>query len=164
MTDINKYRLELRELAEQSLKINSKVTSLLEMIDLDLASGNGVSAKLDTKKIKTFDVQLEDIRKLNQERQKRNQHFPGEMFSDPAWDIILCLIEGYIAGDLTTVSSIYKATKIPYSTVLRWVGTFEARGLLLKKSDPGDGRRIFIRPSKLMLENFNRWYADRYRD
>jgi DNA-binding MarR family transcriptional regulator len=46
-----------------------------------------------------------------------------------------------------SVSNVCDASAVPPTTALRWIGTLESEGLIVKKSDPLDGRRVFVRLS-----------------
>src|SRR3546814_1705184 len=75
----------------------------------------------------------------------RDRYFDGDLFADPAWDMLLDL---YLAAERNTrpvsISSLCIASAVPATTALRWIKTFEDLQLISRRADPSDGRRIFI--------------------
>ncbi len=84
------------------------------------------------------------VRALIRARRARNQYFPSDLFADPAWDILLDLTAARFEGKQVSVSSLCIAAAVPPTTALRWIKTMSDAGLLERKPDPVDGRRVFI--------------------
>src|SRR3546814_11460790 len=59
-------------------------------------------------------------------RRLRDRYFDGDLFADPAWDMLLDL---YLAAERNTrpvsISSLCIASAVPAPTALRWIKTFE---------------------------------------
>ena len=62
-------------------------------------------------------------------RRKRAELFGEELFSDPAWDILLALYAASLAGSITTFDQL--STVAPPSTLARWLAVLQERGLVL---------------------------------
>ena len=77
-------------------------------------------------------------------RRLRDRFFSGDLFADPAWDMLLDLAAARLEGRRVSVSSLCIAAAVPTTTALRWVKTLVDRGLFLRASDPEDARRAFI--------------------
>jgi len=60
------------------------------------------------------------------------------------FDILLELYDAEFRGRAESVSSLCIASGVPSTTALRWIGTLEEKGLLSRKRDPHDARRIFV--------------------
>ena len=90
------------------------------------------------------DVKVSDIRKIIQARRLRARYFGEELFADPAWDMMLDLLQAEIAQLRVPVSSLCIAAAVPSTTALRWLKTLVGQGLFLRRSDPHDGRRVFV--------------------
>ncbi len=84
------------------------------------------------------------IRELIKLRRLRDQHFPPDLFADPAWDILLDLYAANLEGKSVSVSSLCIAAAVPPTTALRWITTMTEHGALVRKQDPQDARRVFI--------------------
>ncbi len=90
-------------------------------------------------------------------RRKRTRYFPGDMFSDPAWDMLLDLYASHYEGPQVSISSLCIAAAVPATTALRWIKTMTDDGWFEREADPLDGRRIFIRLSeqaRLLLDAY----------
>jgi len=74
----------------------------------------------------------------------RNQFFPKQLFSDPAWDMLLDLTHARLHGKQISVSSLCIASRVPATTALRRIGDLVKTGLVTRIKDPRDGRRVFV--------------------
>jgi len=86
----------------------------------------------------------EQVRAVITGRQRRARFFPSDMFADPAWDILLDLYLAEIEQRRTVVSSLCVAANVPATTALRWMTSLIDRGMLTRRSDPLDRRRVFV--------------------
>ena len=78
-------------------------------------------------------------------RARRRELIGGDLFADPAWDILLTLLDSSLTGREESVSSACVAAAVPYSTALRWLNLLETRGWVERRPDRGDHRRILVR-------------------
>ena len=85
-----------------------------------------------------------DVRRLIRLRRQRDRYFAGDLFADPAWDILLDLTASRLEGVRVAASSLCIAAAVPPTTALRWIRTMTDLGLLTRIEDPRDGRRVFI--------------------
>ncbi|HEX7775876.1 MAG TPA: winged helix DNA-binding protein [Parvibaculum sp.] len=74
----------------------------------------------------------------------RTNFFPGGLFADPAWDMLLDLTHARLAGKRVSVSSLCIAAGVPATTALRRIGDLVASGLATRVKDENDGRRVFV--------------------
>ena len=84
------------------------------------------------------------VRSIIRARRLRDQYFRGELFADPAWDMLLDLYAARLEGNRVAVSSLCIAAAVPATTALRWIKALTDRGLLVRSADPQDGRRVYI--------------------
>ena len=84
------------------------------------------------------------LRFLRRTRARRSEFFSGDLFSDPAWDILLYLYEAEITQQRRSVRDVSFQTGVAQTTVLRWLETLEGQGFICRTPDPSDGRRVFI--------------------
>ena len=84
------------------------------------------------------------VREFIKVRRMRDQHFPPDLFADPAWDILLDLYAANLEGKSVSVSSLCIAAAVPPTTALRWITTMTEHGALVRQQDPHDARRVFI--------------------
>lgn len=84
------------------------------------------------------------IRSMLRWRRRRNELFGGELFADPAWDMMLDLAAARLEGVDVAVSSLCIAAAVPATTALRWIKMLTDVGLFVRVADPNDRRRVFI--------------------
>ena len=89
-------------------------------------------------------VEAAFVRSLIRARRLRDQYFRGELFADPAWDMLLDLMAARLEGNRVAVSSLCIAAAVPATTALRWIKALTDRGLFIRSADPEDGRRVYI--------------------
>ena len=89
-------------------------------------------------------VSLEAVRQVIRARRLRSRYFDEELFADPAWDMLLDLLQAEIAQHRVPVSSLCIAAAVPATTALRWIKTMTDAGLFVRRADPHDGRRVFV--------------------
>lgn len=78
------------------------------------------------------------------ERARRFSVLDGDLFGEPAWDILLDLFISDFEQRKVSVTSACIASNVPTSTGLRWIRLLEQRGLIERIGDAADGRRSWI--------------------
>jgi hypothetical protein len=84
------------------------------------------------------------IRSIIRVRRLRDHFFKGDLFADPAWDMLLDLMAARAERRRVAVSSLCIAAAVPPTTALRWIKGLCDQGLFVRVADPEDGRRVFI--------------------
>lgn len=84
------------------------------------------------------------VRRVIAARAARRNHFEGDLFADPAWDILLELYALRREQRRISVSKLCIAAAVPTTTALRWLDKLHADGLVLREDDPCDGRRVWV--------------------
>lgn len=77
-------------------------------------------------------------------RRSREALFGPELFGEPAWDMLL---ELYLAADgpqSFMVSNLGVSASVPSTTALRWTGVLLERGLIERRPDQKDARRVLV--------------------
>ena len=105
-------------------------------------------------------VSLDMIRQVIRARRIRGRFFDEELFADPAWDMLLDLLQAEIAQHRVPVSSLCIAAAVPPTTALRWIKTMTDVGLFQRRADPHDGRRIFVELSPGASEAMRRYFGE----
>src|SRR5690348_17527128 len=100
------------------------------------------------------------VRNVIRARRLRARYFPSELFADPAWDMLLDLLQAEIAQLRVPVSSLCIAAAVPATTALRWIKTMTDAGLFLRRADPHDGRRVFIELSRSASDGMRRYFGE----
>ncbi|MCY7397246.1 MAG: winged helix DNA-binding protein, partial [Sphingomonas bacterium] len=102
----------------------------------------------------------EMVRNVIRARRLRARFFQEELFADPAWDMLLDLLQAEIAQHRVPVSSLCIAAAVPATTALRWIKTMTDSGLFRRRADPHDGRRVFIELAPDASLAMRRYFAE----
>jgi hypothetical protein len=106
------------------------------------------------------DVSVETVRGVIRARRLRSRYFPEDLFGDPAWDMLLDLLQAELAQLRVPVSSLCIAAAVPATTALRWLKTMVSQGLFVRRADPHDGRRVFVELAPETSNALRRYFAD----
>ena len=85
------------------------------------------------------------LRALVAARVDRETIFKSDLFSDPAWEMLLDLAVAEASGRWISVTSLCIASGAPTTTALRRIEDLQAAGLIERLPDPDDRRRIIVR-------------------
>lgn len=77
-------------------------------------------------------------------RRARDRMFGKDIFSEPAWDMLLALYALPTRGELMTVSSLTYAAAVPQSTGHRWQRILRSEGLIERQPQGVDGRKHIV--------------------
>ena len=100
------------------------------------------------------------VRNVIRARRLRARFFSEELFADPAWDMLLDLLQAEIAQLRVPVSSLCIAAAVPATTALRWLKTLVGQGLFVRRADPHDGRRVFVELAPETSQALRRYFAE----
>lgn len=90
------------------------------------------------------EVSVDQVRNVIRARRLRSRFFAEDLFADPAWDMLLDLLQAEISQLRVPVSSLCIAAAVPATTALRWLRTMVDQKLFVRRADPHDGRRVFV--------------------
>lgn len=102
----------------------------------------------------------ETVRSVIRARRLRARYFSEELFADPAWDMLLDLLQAEIAQLRVPVSSLCIAAAVPPTTALRWLKTMTQEGIFVRRADPHDGRRVFVELAPHASMALRRYFAE----
>ena len=105
-------------------------------------------------------VSAQTVRNVIRARRLRANFLPEEIFADPAWDMLLDLLQAEIAQLRVPVSSLCIAAAVPATTALRWLKSMVAQGLFIRRADPHDGRRVFVELAPATSHALRRYFAE----
>jgi DNA-binding MarR family transcriptional regulator len=77
-------------------------------------------------------------------RRLREEMFGPDLFADPAWDILLDLYTAAARGESVQISSLAFAARVPHSTAIRWARIMTRAGIVERRKDPADARRVHV--------------------
>jgi hypothetical protein len=100
------------------------------------------------------------VRQIIRQRQLRAQFFDGDLFADPAGDMLLDLAAARAEHKRVSVTSLCIASGVPPTTALRGIALLTVAGLLVRVEDESDRRRAFIALSDRASEAMARFFAE----
>lgn len=106
------------------------------------------------------DIPVEAVRSVIRARRLRGRYFAEDLFADPAWDMLLDLLQAEVAQLRVPVSSLCIAAAVPATTALRWLKSMTDKGIFVRRADPHDGRRVFVELSRDASIAMRRYFAE----
>ena len=100
------------------------------------------------------------VRRIIRQRQLRARFFEGDLFADPAWDMLLDLTAARAEHTRVSITSLCIASGVPPTTALRWIGQMTEAGLLERVEDETDRRRAFVTLTEKASEAMARYFVD----
>lgn len=100
------------------------------------------------------------VRKIIQQRQLRARFFDGDLFADPAWDMLLDLTAARVEHVRVSVTSLCIASGVPPTTALRWITQLSDVGLFERVEDETDRRRAFIQLTDRAVDAMARYFHE----
>lgn len=100
------------------------------------------------------------VRRIIRQRQLRARFFDGDLFADPAWDMLLDLTAARAEHKRVSVTSLCIASGVPPTTALRWIGQMTEAGLFERVEDDTDRRRAFIALADKAADAMARFFAE----
>lgn len=146
--------IRLRQLSDEVSRIAATLSRL--------SSGQGGRA-IDAPPVSNGaapEVSPDMVRQVIRARRLRARFFDEELFADPAWDMLLDLLQAEIAQHRVPVSSLCIAAAVPPTTALRWIKAMTDVGLFNRRADPHDGRRIFVELSPGASNAMRRYFGE----
>ena len=152
VSDQNNARL--RQLSDEVSRIAATLARL--------STGPGQPARVQEapKSSDVPDISVDAVRTVIRARRLRSRFFDEDLFADPAWDMLLDLLQAELAQLRVPVSSLCIAAAVPATTALRWLKTMTARGLFVRRADPHDGRRVFVELDPSASLALRRYFAE----
>jgi hypothetical protein len=144
----------LRQLSDEV----SRIAATLARLSSDPVAGGPEIQKPAEGEIP--DVPVDIVRSVIRARRLRNRYFSEELFADPAWDMLLDLLQAEIAQLRVPVSSLCIAAAVPATTALRWLKNMVDQGLFIRRADPHDARRVFVELAPQTSLALRRYFTD----
>jgi DNA-binding MarR family transcriptional regulator len=108
----------------------------------------------------TASVTADRVRDVLRARRLRARYFRDDLFADPAWDMLLDLFRAELTHHRVAVSSLCVAAAVPPTTALRWLTTLVGAGLVIRRNDPHDARRVFVELSPEASASLRAYFAE----
>ena len=105
-------------------------------------------------------VTAKAVRAVIAERRLRDRFLDPDLFGEPAWDMLLDLYAARLEHQRVSVSSLCIAAAVPSTTALRWLRTLTESGLVVRRADPHDKRRVFIELGEPAARGLTGYFAE----
>lgn len=103
---------------------------------------------------------LDGARRYLKHRRFRDDLFPGDLFADPAWDILIDLFVAHGEGRRVSITDACIAAAVPPTTALRWMHKLEEAGHVERRPDERDRRRFWAVLSIEAIAKVRRWLIE----
>ena len=145
--------------AEHLLQLSSEVSRIAGT--LARLSGDPSAVEPENREMpEPADVSPKRINAIIRARRLRSRFLPDDLFADPAWDIMLDLLQAELLHQRVAVSSLCVAAAVPATTALRWITTLVKRGIVVRRPDPLDARRVFVELAPETSLALRRYFAE----
>jgi DNA-binding MarR family transcriptional regulator len=84
------------------------------------------------------------IRRILKARRARARFLTADLFSDPAWDILLELYASELGQRRINIGTLTDASGVPSTTALRWIRKLEEEGLVRRDEVVNDRRQVWV--------------------
>ena len=144
----------LRQLSEEVGRIASTLARL--------STGPGASARaIEAQPVGDLPpLSAKTVRNVIRARRLRARFFREDLFADPAWDMLLDLLQAEIEQMRVPVSNLCIAASVPATTALRWLKTMVSQGIFVRRADPHDGRRVFVELAPEASQALRHYFAE----
>lgn len=75
---------------------------------------------------------------------RRSTYLPKIQYEDPQWRIVLNLVIARECGEALSVSYLCQCSAVPTTTALRHIACLETNGIIVRSSNPRDGRSSML--------------------
>ena len=94
-----------------------------------------------------------------QARRLRSRYLRADLMADPAWDLLLVLLLAEIEQRRLPVTTACAATAGPMTTALRYLATLQREGLVARRADRYDARRVYVELTPKGSEAMRAYFA-----
>ena len=95
-------------------------------------------------RIERLEVSEETVSGAIRAWRERVHYLPGELFSDPAWGMLLELLQAEIEQRRVSLTRLSNMSATSTGSTMRWLKALESRGLVIRLADPNDSTDEFV--------------------
>lgn len=154
---------DARRTGEETAARLSKLSEEMRQIAITMGRGLAVPASPVFKptELTAHALTIDDqtVRAVLRARRMRSRFFAEDLFADPAWDMLLELLQAEIDQLRVPVAALCSAAAVPATTALRWIKTMTEQGLFVRRADPHDARRVFVELAPSASDAMRRYFA-----
>lgn len=102
----------------------------------------------------------EKVANVIRARHLRHRYFPEMLFGEPAWDMLLELLDAELDARQVTITNLCEAAGVPGSVGMRWLNSLVAEKLVRRRPDPYNALCEFIELEPRTSTAFRRYFED----
>jgi hypothetical protein len=145
-----------RNEADRLLALSEKVGRVAESL-AELALERDSAAR--SKPGDDTDLSPEAVDWLIRAREERARYVPGDLFGEPAWDLMLHLLHAETVDRRLSISSACVATGLPEKLGRRWLDAMVENGMATVQKDP-DGGEDQVMLTAEVSKSLRRYFRD----
>ncbi|HEX3422574.1 MAG TPA: hypothetical protein VHS33_04125 [Sphingomicrobium sp.] len=149
---------ELRRVLAASPAIDETSSSVMGAVPYLRSVGGGTGGAVSHAIPEGLDFRF-GVRSARNLRKLRRQLFGYDMYSGPAWEILLHLFESHVLERRDTVGNVTDGTELPGATSLRWMSRLEEEGLIRLRDDHLDRRRRYVELTGAGVDLMTRYFS-----
>jgi DNA-binding MarR family transcriptional regulator len=107
-----------------------------------------------------FEVSEEAVTRIIGAWRERTSYLPGELFSDPAWGMLLELLQAEVQDRRVSLSRLCKVSGVSSSVAVRWLKALEYRGFAIRRTDPQHPNVEFVELSRKGSSALRRYFHE----
>jgi DNA-binding MarR family transcriptional regulator len=150
---------KIDQLTDQLAALGRLVETALLSSPLPIVPSPKAAGRAEQQNLPPFPT-TKDLRRVLRNRALRTKHFPGDLFADPAWDMLLDLAASIPERRRVSVTSLCLAAGVPTTTALRWIGLLVDAGFVERGVDAADRRRVFVTLTDRAIRAMARYFGD----
>ncbi len=145
---------------ERLLPLHQKIGRIVQ----DLAKSSFESISSDPQALASMteplEVSEEAVRAAIRAWRERSNYLPGELFSDPAWGMLLELLQAEIQQRRVSLPRLCKVSAVSANSAVRWLKALENRALVVRRVDPHNDRSEFMELAPKASAALRRYFHD----
>jgi DNA-binding MarR family transcriptional regulator len=117
------------------LPLHEKVTRIAQSLARSSLATIPSDPQNVTSSVQAGEISEEAVSNAIRAWRERSNYLPGELFSDPAWGMLLELLQAEIEQRRVSLSRLCNVSAVSATSAIRWLKTLENRGLVFRRAD-----------------------------
>jgi DNA-binding MarR family transcriptional regulator len=107
-----------------------------------------------------LEISEEAVTRVIEAWRERTSYLPSEILSDPAWGMLLELLQAEVQDRRVSLSRLCTVSRVSSSAAVRWLKALERQGLAVRRADPQDTDNEFVELSLKGRSALRRYFHD----
>jgi CheY-like chemotaxis protein len=143
-----------------AVRVNTPAAAARMAAGVDFAEPLDASAQReDTSSLAFTQRQLRMVRAAIKAQSLRRSMIGTCLGEDPCWDMLLDLHHKALSGQVVSVTSLCRVSVAPATTALRRLDDLVTAGLVLRRRDPDDARRVLVQLTETGMQKLRSYFV-----